>query len=64
MEARCGLQVIDLRTGDSVHSIELAGDVRELYDVVALPGANAPAAIGFQTDEIRRSISVAPPGKG
>lgn len=63
VEARCGLQVIDLRTGDSVHSVELAGDVRELYDVVALPGAHAPAAIGFQTDEIRRSISMAPPGK-
>ena len=25
VEARCGLQVIDLRTGDSVHSIELSG---------------------------------------
>jgi uncharacterized protein (TIGR03032 family) len=64
VEARCGLQVIDLRTGDSVHSLELTGDVRELYDVVALPGAGAPAAIGFQTDEIRRSITMAPPAKG
>ena len=38
VEARCGIQVVDLRTGDTVHSLELTGDVRELYDVVALPG--------------------------
>ncbi len=63
VEARCGIQVVDLRTGDTVHSLELLGDVRELYDVVALPGVLAPAAIGFQTDEIRRTITMVP-GKG
>src|SRR5205809_1723028 len=49
-EARCGLQVIDLRSGDVVHWVRLEGMVSELYDVVALPGVNRPMAFGFKTE--------------
>lgn len=59
-EPRCGLQVIDLKSGDVVHWLRIEGLVRELYDVVALPGARRPMALGFKTDEIRRMISVGP----
>ena len=55
---RCSLQVIDLRTGDAPHWLRIEGVVKELYDVVALPGCRRPMAIGFQSDEIRRVISV------
>lgn len=58
VEARCGLQVIDLRSGDSPHWLRLEGMVSELYDVVALPGAARPAALGFKTDEIQRTLAV------
>jgi uncharacterized protein (TIGR03032 family) len=57
-EARCGLAVIDLRTGDTVHWLRLDGVVEELYDVVALPGVMRPKALGFKTDEIRRTLNV------
>jgi uncharacterized protein (TIGR03032 family) len=57
-EARCGVQVIDLRTGDAVHWLRLEGIVDELYDVIPLPGVRCPMALGFKTDEIRRVISV------
>jgi uncharacterized protein (TIGR03032 family) len=57
-EPRCGVQVIDLRTGDTVHWLRMEGLVEELYDVVALPGVRRPMALGFKTDEIRRVISV------
>ena len=57
-EARCGLYIVDLRTGDAVHWLKLDGVVEELYDVVALPSVKSPMAIGFQTDEIRRVISI------
>jgi uncharacterized protein (TIGR03032 family) len=57
-EPRCGLGVIDLRTGDMVHWLSIEGIVRELYDVVVLPGVARPMALGFKTDEIRRTISV------
>jgi len=57
-EARCGLQVIDLRTGDIVHWLRIDGIVEELYDVVVLPEVHRPMALGFKTDEIRRLITI------
>jgi hypothetical protein len=40
------------------HWLWIEGIVSELYDVVTLPGVRRPMAIGFKTDEIRRTISV------
>ena len=57
-EPRCGLQVVDLKSGDIVHWLRIEGVVRELYDVCALPGVRRPMALGFKTDEIRRVISI------
>jgi len=57
-EARCALQVIDLKSGDVVHWLRIEGIVEELYDVVVLPGVRRPMAIGFKTDEIRRILIV------
>lgn len=58
VEARCGIQVVDLRTGDAVHWIRFEGLVDELYDVITLPGVRNPSLIGFVSDEIRRLISI------
>ncbi|HYX15328.1 MAG TPA: TIGR03032 family protein, partial [Nostoc sp.] len=58
VEPRCGLLVIDLRSGDIVHSLRMKGVVLELYDVVALLGVRRPMAIGFRSDEIRRVVTV------
>ena len=58
VEARTGLYIIDLRSGDIVHSMRMEGIVEELYDVVILENHIRPMAIGFKTDEIRRMISV------
>jgi uncharacterized protein (TIGR03032 family) len=58
VEARCGIQVVDLRTGDAVHWIRFEGLVEEIYDVITLPGVRNPSLIGFVSDEIRRLISI------
>lgn len=55
---RCGLAVIDLKTGDLAHWLRLEGVVQELFDVAVLKDVTRPAAIGFRSDEIRRVISV------
>jgi uncharacterized protein (TIGR03032 family) len=55
---RCGLLIVDLRTGDIAHSLTITGIVRELYDVAALPGITMPSALGFKTEEIRRTITI------
>ncbi len=57
-EPRCGLVVIDTRSGDTVEWLRLEGVVRELFDVQVIPGVRNPAAIGFISDEIRRVISI------
>jgi uncharacterized protein (TIGR03032 family) len=56
--AQCGLHIIDLRSGHVVHWLRIEGLVRELYDVVVLPGVARPMAFGFKTDEIERIIAV------
>jgi uncharacterized protein (TIGR03032 family) len=57
--ARCGLMIVDLRSGDVVHSLTLQGIVEELYDVAVLTGVRQPSAIGFKSDEIRRVLHLA-----
>lgn len=59
-QPRSGLCIVDLRSGDIVHWLWIDGLVAELYDVVALEGVRRPMALGFKTDEIRRTISIAP----
>ena len=57
-EPRCGLLVVDTKSGDTVDWVRIEGVVRELFDVAVLPGVRNPAAIGFVTDEIQRVISI------
>ena len=56
--ARCGLIVIDLRSGDAVHWLRFDGIVDELYDVIALPGVRSPMALVLRTEEIQRLVSI------
>ncbi|WP_332538075.1 TIGR03032 family protein [Comamonas sp.] len=48
----CGLRVIDLATGQIVHSLDLPEPIDELFDVVVLPGAQQPRALGLQKEDI------------
>jgi uncharacterized protein (TIGR03032 family) len=60
-QARCGLMMVDLRSGDAVHWLRIGGVVEELYDVAVLPRVRQPMANGLKTDEIRRTITVGEP---
>ena len=57
-QPRCGIQIIDLKTGDIRHWIRLEGMVNELYDVVTLSNVRCPMALGFKTDEIQRILTM------
>ena len=57
-EPRCGLLIIDVRSGDVAHWLRIEGLVRELYDVAVLPSVSRPMALGFKSDEIQRTIAV------
>ncbi len=60
MEPRCGLYIVDLDTGDIIHSLTMEGIVSELYDVGVVPGKTQPAALGPTSTEVRRMISIGP----
>jgi protein O-GlcNAc transferase len=57
-EPRCGLWVVDLRSGTVAHWLQFEGVVIELYDVAVLPNTRRPMALGFQSDEIQRLITI------
>ena len=55
-QARCGIVVVDLETGDLLHHLRIEGVVDELFDVAVIPGAVRPMLLGFKTDEIKRMV--------
>jgi len=57
-EPRCGVMVIDLTSGGAPHWLRFEGVVQELYDVAAILGRRARAAIGFMGEEVRRMVSI------
>jgi uncharacterized protein (TIGR03032 family) len=61
---RCGIQVIELSTGNVAHWIEIGEPVLELYDVSLLHGVERPFALGFRGDELRRTITFEDAGGG
>jgi uncharacterized protein (TIGR03032 family) len=58
VEARCGLAIVELASGDMIGWARIEGVVRELYDVAFLPGVRQPSAIGFKTEEVKHVISI------
>jgi len=57
-EARCGLQVVDLTSGNVVEWVRIEGMVSELYDVSVLPGVVRPMALGLKTREIEQILTM------
>lgn len=60
VDPRCGLMVIELNTGTVVEWLRFEGIITELYDVQVLPEVKRPMALGFQTDEISRILTLDP----
>ncbi|HET6391026.1 TIGR03032 family protein [Hyphomicrobium sp.] len=53
----CGVQVVNLATGDIVEWIKLEGGVTELFDVAVIPGVRWPVATGFLNEEIHKNVT-------
>ena len=58
ISARCGLYVVDTRTGDVAHSVTIEGIVTELYEVAVIQGVRQPSMIGLNSEEQKRTISI------
>jgi len=59
---RCGLIVVDLRNGATIHWLGIDGIVSELYDVAFLPGITRPYTPGFSEPELHRHLTHLAPG--
>jgi uncharacterized protein (TIGR03032 family) len=53
----CGLQIVNLASGDIVQWIRIEGAVSELYDVAVLPGVRRPMAASFTGPEINDPLT-------
>ncbi len=60
VSVRCGVIVIDLTTGAVVEWLNFTGVIAELYDIQVLPEVQQGMALGFQTDEISRLLTLEP----
>jgi uncharacterized protein (TIGR03032 family) len=61
-QLRCGVAVIDLRTGQSVAMLDFQTAVEEIFDVQLLPGIRFPQIVGFQNESLHHTF-VIPSGK-
>lgn len=60
-ELRCGIWVVDLRTGQIAEFMQFEAGVEEIFDIVVLGGVRFPEILGFQADTIQGAFLV-PPG--
>ncbi|WPL19532.1 hypothetical protein Thiowin_04663 [Thiorhodovibrio winogradskyi] len=56
-QAQCGLMVVDLDRGAVIHWLRFGNLVEELFDLVVIPAARRPRALGLQEDDIERLVS-------
>lgn len=54
----CGVQIIDLRTGDIVEWLRFDAGVSEMFDVAVLPGVRNPGATAASAPELSKLLSI------
>jgi uncharacterized protein (TIGR03032 family) len=59
-ELKCGVEVVDLRSGRSVASLEFRTAVEEIFDVQLLPGLRFPEVVGFQKEALHHTFIIPP----
>jgi uncharacterized protein (TIGR03032 family) len=59
-ELKCGIAVVDLRTGQVVAFLEFLTAVEEIFDVQLLPALRFPEVLGFQKQTVQHTFIVPP----
>jgi uncharacterized protein (TIGR03032 family) len=57
-DLKCGVAVVDLRTGQVGALLEFQTAVEEIFDVQLLPGLRFPEVVGFQKDAVQHTFIV------
>jgi uncharacterized protein (TIGR03032 family) len=59
-ELKCGIAVIDLRTGEVAATLDFQSAVEEVFDVQLLVGNRFPEVLGFQKETLQHTFVVPP----
>jgi uncharacterized protein (TIGR03032 family) len=57
-QLKCGVAVVDLRSGQSMALLEFQTAVEEIFDVQLLPGLRFPEVVGFQKEAVHHTFIV------
>lgn len=57
-QLKCGVAVVDLRSGQVIALLEFQTAVEEIFDVQLLPGLRFPEVVGFQQETIQHTFIV------
>jgi len=57
---RCGIAVVDLRSGCQIAFLEFQTAVEEIFDVQLLPGIRFPEVMGFQKESLDHTFVIPP----
>lgn len=57
-EARCGILIIDLKTGNIVEWLDRDTEATELYDVAIFPQVQCPMVLGFKSGNIAKLVTI------
>ncbi len=57
-EARCGILIIDIKTGNIVEWLDMDTEATELYDVAIFPQVQCPMSLGFKSGNIAKLVTI------
>lgn len=58
IDRKCGVWVVDTRSGDTVAFLDFQASVEEIFDLQLLPGFRSPTIVGFQQETIQRACCI------
>jgi uncharacterized protein (TIGR03032 family) len=59
-QLKCGVAVVDLRSGQVSAFLEFQTAVEEIFDVQLLPGLHFPEVMGFQKETLHHTFIIPP----
>jgi hypothetical protein len=59
-QLKCGVAIVDLRSGSVAALLEFQTAVEEIFDVQILPGLRFPEIVGFEKETIQHTFTVPP----
>jgi uncharacterized protein (TIGR03032 family) len=61
LEARCGIYIINMESGNIDHALNIEGDVTELFDVKVLSGITQTDILEFDCDQVKQLVNFTHP---